>query len=142
MMKKTFTSNSAEETFNFAAGLAKEINKGAVIALNGDLGSGKTIFTKGLAAGLGIRDDITSPTFSLMEVHEGEIDLYHFDLYRIEKADEFTNLRFEEYWEGDGISVIEWPEKAGNLLPERRIDVFIEYIDENRRKLTIEYTGN
>ena len=141
-MKKTIISNSAEETFSFAREFVKKIHENSVIALRGDLGSGKTIFTKGIAEGLGITEDITSPTFSLMEIYEADIPLYHFDLYRIENLNEFENLRFEEYWEGDGVSVIEWPEKAGNLLPEKRIDIFIEYIDENRRKITVEYTGD
>jgi len=141
-MKKTIISNSPEETFSLAEDLGKKINAPIVIALSGDLGSGKTIFTKGLAAGLGIEEDITSPTFSLMESYQGEKTLYHFDLYRIENLNEFDNLRFEEYWEGDGVSVIEWPEKAGDLLPEKRINVFIEYIDENRREITVEYTDN
>ncbi len=141
-MKKTIISNSPEETFSFAENLGKNIDIPAVIALYGDLGAGKTIFTKGLAIGLGIKEDITSPTFSLMESYKGEKTLYHFDLYRIEDLNEFDNLRFEEYWEGDGVSVIEWPEKAGDLLPEKRINVFIEYIDENRREITVEYTGN
>jgi len=141
-MKNTIISNSPEETFSLAENLGKNIDTPSVIALYGDLGAGKTIFTKGLAIGLGIEEDITSPTFSLMESYQGEKTLYHFDLYRIENLNEFDNLRFEEYWEGDGVSVIEWPEKAGDLLPEKRINVFIEYIDENRREITVEYTGN
>ena len=138
-MKKTIISNSPEETFSFARDLGSEIQPKSIIALRGDLGSGKTIFTKGFAEGLGINEDITSPTFSLMETYEGDTVLYHFDLYRIENLNEFENLRFEDYWEGDGVSVIEWPEKAGNLLPGKRIDISIEYIDENRRKITVEY---
>lgn len=142
-MKKTVTiSNSHEETFSFAKEFGKNIEPPSVIALYGDLGAGKTVFTKGLALGLGIIEDITSPTFSLMEKYEGEKPLYHFDLYRIENLNEFENLRFEEYWEGDGVSVIEWPEKAGDLLPENRINIFIEYIDESRREITVEYTCN
>ncbi len=141
-MKETITSNSPEETFLFAEELGRRISNSSVIALYGDLGAGKTIFTKGLARGLGIDEDITSPTFSLMESYEGDKPLHHFDLYRIENLNEFENLRFEEYWEGDGISVIEWPEKAGDLLPENRINVFIEYIDEIRREITVEYTCN
>jgi len=141
-MKKTFISNSTEETYNFAKEFIKTIPGNSVLALRGDLGSGKTIFTKGIAEGLSITEDITSPTFSLMETYEADIPLHHFDLYRIENVNEFANLRFEEYWESDGISVIEWPEKAGALLPEKRIDITIEYIDENRRKITVEYTGD
>jgi len=141
-MEKIFLSNSANETFSFAREFAKELEKKSVLALRGDLGAGKTIFTKGIAEGLGIKEEITSPTFSLMEVYDGDIPLYHFDLYRIENLYEFENLRFEEYWEGEGVSVIEWPEKAGELLPEKRIEVNIDYIDENRRRITIEYTGD
>ncbi|HNX25472.1 MAG TPA: tRNA (adenosine(37)-N6)-threonylcarbamoyltransferase complex ATPase subunit type 1 TsaE [Spirochaetota bacterium] len=140
-MNKTFISNSAEDTFSFAREFIKKISGKTVIALRGDLGSGKTIFTKGIADGLGIKEDITSPTFSLMETYEADIPLHHFDLYRIENINEFANLRFEEYWESEGISVIEWPEKAEGLLPEKRIDITIEYIDENRRKINVEYTG-
>ncbi len=141
-MKRTIISNSPEETFYIASEFGKELSPDSVIALRGELGSGKTIFTKGLAEGLGINEDITSPTFSLMEAYEGKIPLYHFDLYRIEDINEFTHLKFEDYWEDHGISVIEWPERAEDILPAKRIDIFIEYIDENRRKITIEYTGD
>ena len=141
-MKKTIISNSSDETFSFAGELGKNLQKKSIVALYGNLGAGKTIFAKGLAAGLGIVDDITSPTFSLLEVYEGDLSLYNFDLYRIDGQDEFLNLSFEEYWEGDGVSVIEWPEIAENLLPKKRINVHIEYIDENIRRITVEYPDN
>jgi tRNA threonylcarbamoyladenosine biosynthesis protein TsaE len=141
-MKKIIISNSSDETFSLGRTLGEKLEEKSVVALYGDLGAGKTIFAKGIAAGLGIIGDITSPTFSLMEIYEGEIMLYHFDLYRIEDQNEFTNLSFEEYWEGDGVSVIEWPEIAENILPPKRINVHIEYIDENRRNITIEYPDN
>ena len=141
-MKNTIISNSSDETFSFASELGKNLQKKSIVALYGNLGAGKTIFAKGLAAGLGIVDDITSPTFSLLEVYEGDITLYHFDLYRIDDRDEFLNLSFEEYWEGDGVSVIEWPEIAENILPKKRINVNIEYIDENIRRITVEYPDN
>ncbi len=140
-MNREITSSSAEDTFAAGRELAMHLNSGDVVALRGELGAGKTVFVKGIASALGINDDITSPTFSLMEAYDADVSLYHFDLYRIEDIDEFQQLRFEEYWEGDGISVIEWPERCGRLLPKRRIDVMIDYIDENRRKITIEYTG-
>jgi len=138
-MKKTITSNSSDETFALGSALVEKIVGKSVVALYGDLGAGKTIFAKGIAARLGIAGEITSPTFSLMEVYEGNITLYHFDLYRIDDPNEFANLSFEEYWEGDGVSVIEWPEIAENILPQKRINVRIEYIDENRRTISIEY---
>ncbi|MCL2156146.1 MAG: tRNA (adenosine(37)-N6)-threonylcarbamoyltransferase complex ATPase subunit type 1 TsaE [Leptospirales bacterium] len=150
-MKNIIISNSSDETFALGKKLSEKIRKKSIVAIYGNLGAGKTIFAKGIAAGLSIVDDITSPTFSLMEVYEGNITLYHFDLYRIEDQNEFTNLSFEEYWEGDGVSVIEWPEIAENILPKKRINVYIEYmnenideniIDENIRKITIEYPDN
>ena len=141
-MKKTIISSSSDETFSFASELGKNIQKKSIVALYGTLGAGKTIFAKGLAAGLGIVDEITSPSFSLLEVYEGDITFYHFDLYRIDDRDEFLNLSFEEFWEGDGVSVIEWPEIAENILPKHRINVWIEYIDENIRRITIEYPDN
>ena len=148
-MKKIIISNSSDETFALGKKLSEKIQKKSIVAIYGNLGAGKTIFAKGIAAGLGIVDDITSPTFSLMEVYEGNITLYHFDLYRINDPNEFTNLSFEEYWEGDGVSVIEWAEIAENILPKKRINVYIEYMDENInenieniRKITIEYPDN
>ena len=136
------TTSSPEETLSVAEDIGRKARPGDIIALYGDLGSGKTVMAKGIALGLDITDNVTSPTFTLMEVYRGRHTLYHFDLYRINSPGEFENLFFEEYWEGDGISVIEWPEKAESLLPKKRIDILIEYIDENRRKITIEYTGD
>jgi tRNA threonylcarbamoyladenosine biosynthesis protein TsaE len=141
-MKNKIISNSSDETFSLAKELGNSIQKKTIVALYGNLGAGKTIFAKGIAAGLGITDDITSPTFSLLEVYESNITLYHFDLYRIEDPNEFANLSFEDYWEGNGISVIEWAEIAEHILPQKRINVYIEYIDENRRSITIEYPDN
>ena len=141
-MKNTIITNSSDETFSLGRALGEKIEKKSIVALYGNLGAGKTVFAKGIAVGLGITDDITSPTFSLMEVYEGNITLYHFDLYRIEDPNEFTVLSFEEYWEGDGVSVIEWPENAEKILPKHRINVYIEYMDENIRRITIEYPDN
>ncbi len=136
---KTIITNSEEETGLFAFELGKKSKPGDIFALRGDLGCGKTILAKGIAKGLGIEDNITSPTFTLMEVYSAEVPLYHFDLYRIESEDELDNLFFEEYWEGDGVSVIEWAERAGERLPESRINIDIEYIDDSRRRIRIEY---
>ena len=141
-MKQTKLSNSVTETLNFTEEIGKNAKSGDIYALYGDLGSGKTIIAKGIAKGIGIMDDITSPTFNLLETYEGDINLYHFDLYRIESERELDQLFFEEYWEGDGISVIEWAENAGARLPDSIIKIFIEYIDENKRRIKIEYPGN
>ena len=133
---------STEETLELARKLGENARPGDVFALYGDLGSGKTVMAKGIASGLGITTDITSPTFTLMEVYRGRYMLYHFDLYRIESSDEFENLFFEEYWEGGGVSVIEWAERAEDRLPDKIIRIHMTAIDENSRSITIEYPGD
>jgi tRNA threonylcarbamoyladenosine biosynthesis protein TsaE len=141
-MKREFISNSEEETLKLAEDLGRRARRGDIFALFGELGTGKTIIAKGIARGLGIREVITSPTFNLLDIYQNEILLYHFDLFRIEKDDEFDQLSFEEYWEGDGVSVIEWADRALLRLPTSAIRVTIEYIDDNRRRITIEYPDN
>ncbi len=141
-MKREFISNSEEETLKVAEDLGRRARKGDIFALFGELGTGKTIIAKGIARGLGIKEVITSPTFNLLEIYQNEFLLYHFDLFRIEKDDEFNHLSFEEYWEGEGISVIEWADRALLRLPTSAIRVTIEYIDDNRRRITIEYPDN
>jgi len=138
-MKRIFSSNTHEKTFEIAEKLGKTAKKGDIFALYGDLGSGKTVMAKGIASGLGIKEDVTSPTFNLLEIYEGRLTLYHFDLYRIGSETELDMLFFEEYWEGDGVSVIEWAERAGTRLPERIIRVCLEYVDETTRRISVEY---
>ena len=141
-MKKIYTTESVADTERLGTEIGRTAKPGDVIAICGELGTGKTALTRGIARGLGITEDITSPTFSLMEMHEGDRTLYHFDLYRIEDDSEFNNLCFEEYWENNGVSVIEWAERALSRLPEEKISINIEYIDPNRRRITIEYPDN
>ncbi len=141
-MKIQITTKSVEETQAFAEKLGKISSKGSVYALSGGLGAGKTVIAKGIAQGLGIVDEITSPTFTLLEIYDGPVPFYHFDLYRIEDDREYDQLNFEEYWEGAGVSVIEWSERAANRLPETAIHISIEYLSENERKITIEHSGN
>ena len=122
--------------------MGKNAGPGAVFALVGDLGTGKTIIAKGIAKGLGITDDITSPTFTLLEIYEGIIPLYHFDLYRIDRDGELDQLDFETYWEDDGVSVIEWADRAAGRLPAGHVRISIEYNNESGRSITIEYPGD
>ncbi|HOW83166.1 MAG TPA: tRNA (adenosine(37)-N6)-threonylcarbamoyltransferase complex ATPase subunit type 1 TsaE [Spirochaetota bacterium] len=141
-MKKELITRSSEETLMFGEKFGRDLKKGDVVALTGDLGAGKTIIAKGIAMGMDIIEDITSPTFTLMEIYDGHIPLYHFDLYRIENESELDLLYFEEYWENGGISVIEWADRAGSRLPDNTIRINIEYIDENSRRIVIERPDN
>lgn len=135
-------SKTPEETFEAGKALGKASRRGDVFALTGELGCGKTVFAKGIASGMGIGEDITSPTFTLLEIYEGDLPLYHFDLYRIDDPRELDNLFFEEYWEGEGVSVIEWAERAKNRLPVHTTHITLQYIDETTRRIRIERPRN
>jgi len=112
------TTASAEETRALGEQLARTLSAGAVIALHGELGAGKTQLAKGLAAGLGVDPDrVSSPTFTLVHEYEGTVPVYHMDGYRTKRPEEFLALGIEEYLYGDGVCVIEWPERLGDLLP-------------------------
>ncbi len=141
-MKKEISTASETETLLIAEDLGRTARGGDVFALSGDLGTGKTVVARGIARGLGISDDITSPTFTLLELYEGRLPLYHFDLYRVVSDRELDYLGFEEYWEGNGVSVIEWAERAGNRLPDTAIRIRLEYAGDAARRLTIEYPGD
>jgi tRNA threonylcarbamoyladenosine biosynthesis protein TsaE len=138
-MKRNIISESESETLNIAIELGRNARPGSIITLSGELGTGKTVMAKGIAKGLGIGDDITSPTFSLFEMYAGTLPLYHFDLYRIENSKELENLHFDEYWYGTGVSVVEWPERAEGILHGPLVSVMIERIDDEQRRITIEY---
>lgn len=142
MTQTTYITQSQEETFSLGVELGKKAKPGEIFALIGNLGTGKTILAKGIAKGLGIDEEITSPTFTLLEVYESDIPLYHFDLYRISDNTELENLFFEEYWFGNGVSVIEWADRAMKRLPKDIYIITLEYIDKNRRRIAIEYPAS
>ncbi len=124
---ETAESNSEEETFALGKRLGEEARPGQVIALTGDLGVGKTVFTKGFAEGLGITEDVTSPTFTILQEYtDGRIPLYHFDVYRIGDPEEMDEIGFDEYAGGDGVCLIEWADLIGPLLPADTLRVEIE----------------
>ncbi len=142
MTKTTYITQSPEETLTLGIELGKNAKPGDIFALIGNLGTGKTILAKGIAQGLGIKEEITSPTFTLLEVYESTLPLYHFDLYRISDDAELENLFFEEYWFGDGVSVIEWADRALKRLPQDTYIITLEYMDTQRRKITIEHPAS
>lgn len=113
--------------------LGKALFKGAILCLNGDLGAGKTALTKSLALGLNIKDDITSPTFTIVnEYEDGRLKLNHFDVYRIGSSDEMYDIGFEEYLNSDGVCIIEWSNIIEDILPSERLDINISYQDMGR----------
>lgn len=117
-MTKNITSHTLEETFEIAAMLARTLTPGSIVALSGDLGAGKTTLVRGIVHALhGGAREVTSPTFTLMNVYEGHPPIYHFDWYRLNSRDALDTIGFEEYLEGPGVAIIEWAEKFPEALP-------------------------
>ncbi len=145
-MTKIIESFCEEDTKKLAAGLAQDASGGDIIALTGDLGVGKTAFTKGFAEGLGIDEPITSPTFTIVQIYEsGRLPLYHFDVYRIGDVSEMDEIGYEDYFYGDGVSVMEWADIVEPILPKNTMRIRIEK-DMSKgadyRKITIQHEDN
>ncbi|MDA3729996.1 tRNA (adenosine(37)-N6)-threonylcarbamoyltransferase complex ATPase subunit type 1 TsaE [Niameybacter massiliensis] len=117
---------SEEETFNRGYEIAKNAKKGDIYCLIGDLGVGKTVFSKGFATGLGITEHITSPTFTIVQEYEGEMPLYHFDMYRIEDPDELEMIGYEDYFFGEGVCLVEWANNVPDAIPDTAKWITIE----------------
>jgi len=133
------TTHSDAETIEVAQNLESEKFPNMVICLNGDLGSGKTVFTKGFASAMAI-DDITSPTFNIIKEYVGELPLYHMDVYRTNGK--IDNLGLEEYFEKGGVTIIEWAEMIEDYLPEERLDISFKITGENNRIMVITPHGD
>ena len=126
-MTEVFETFSPEETLKIAERFGREAERGAVFALVGDLGVGKTVFSKGLAKGLGITETVVSPTFTILrEYRSGRLPLYHFDTYRIEEPEEMNEIGYREYFYGDGVCLVEWADVIPELIPDTAIRVTIE----------------
>jgi tRNA threonylcarbamoyladenosine biosynthesis protein TsaE len=143
-MNETRTTTSAEETIAFARAFAGRLRRSDMVALTGDLGSGKTQFVKGVCEAFRVRTPATSPSFVILnrycgkDASESELLLYHFDLYRVKSLAEMYDLGYEEYFQSDGICLIEWAEMLGKLLPTQRYDVRISMGEkENERRIEI-----
>lgn len=135
-----YQSNSREETVTIAENFAKTLQKGDVVCLYGGLGAGKTAFVSGVAKGLGYQGYTSSPTFTLMNEYIAALPIYHFDVYRIAGSDEMEAVGIDDYLFGDGVCLIEWPDKIADLLPESviRVEIQKSSADENQRTITIE----
>jgi len=116
--------NSDKDTFEFGKQLGEKVEPGTVICLDGDLGTGKTVIAKGIAAGLGVKEPVSSPTFTVIkEYTEGRLPFYHFDVYRIEDPLEMDEIGYEDYFYGNGVTVIEWSDMIKELIPEKAMKI-------------------
>lgn len=135
-MDYKYTSRNELDTMELAQNIESEKFANMVICLDGELGSGKTIFVKGFASALGIEENITSPTFNLIKEYEsGEMPLYHMDMYRLD--DDASNIGVDDYFVKNGISIIEWSDLIQDILPEERLEIKFKIIDENTRVLVL-----
>ena len=136
-----FLSNSPAQTEGFAAELAQRLKPGTVIAYRGDLGAGKTAFTRGLARGLGVGESVTSPTYTIVnEYLSGKMPLFHFDMYRLTSSDDLFDIGWEDYLERGGICAVEWSENVPEAM-ENAIVITIEKTGEDTRRITVEGSG-
>ena len=135
----TFISNNPAETEAIGQRFAKDVNAGSVLALKGELGSGKTQLVKGLVAGLGSGAAVTSPTFTILhEYSSGRFPVYHFDFFRLEDRQSVARLGLDDYFFGDGVSVIEWADRFREFIPQRARWILFEIKSENQRAITFE----
>ena len=137
--KSAFRTHSPEETQEIGVRIGAQLSPGDVVALIGDLGAGKTCLTQGIAEGVGVYQDqtVNSPSYILINEYEGKIPIYHIDLYRLERLEDIVALGLEDYFGGDGICVIEWGDRMGELLPESHIQVTITAEDEFTRTIEV-----
>jgi tRNA threonylcarbamoyladenosine biosynthesis protein TsaE len=143
MDELTLTSPNESCSLRLGARIGEQVEAGDVLALWGELGSGKTLFARGIARGLGVpqKVPVTSPTFTIINEYEGRLRLYHLDLYRLTTPGELDTLPWREVIFGAGVAVIEWPDRMGKLLPEKRWDVRFEFLDDDRRLITLHAHG-
>ncbi|MEL7607844.1 tRNA threonylcarbamoyladenosine biosynthesis protein TsaE [bioreactor metagenome] len=133
--------NNLQDTEKIGKIISRCLEKGTVLCLDGDLGAGKTAITQFIAKEFGVKEYITSPTFNIIKEYEGRLPFYHMDVYRIESEDDMYDLGYDEYIYSEGVTVIEWSENIRTILPDERIDIKIDRIDENKRIMTIEGKG-
>lgn len=135
-------SKSSKETEELGYKFAQTLKRGDVVSLRGSLGAGKTVFTKGIARALDVKENIVSPTFTLIQEYDGIVKLYHLDIYRLSGIDEFESMGGDDYLPSNGVSVIEWSEKISSLLPDDTIYVEIKILENNDREIKIRRNGN
>ncbi|UCD54649.1 MAG: tRNA (adenosine(37)-N6)-threonylcarbamoyltransferase complex ATPase subunit type 1 TsaE [Candidatus Omnitrophota bacterium] len=136
-----FISNSPEETLNLGYKFGKKLKSGTIVALIGELGTGKTLFTKGIAKALGVKghEYVNSPSFVIVKEYKSKkIPLYHFDLYRLKSGDDLNTIGYDEYFYSNGVTVVEWADRAMDILPGKHILVKFKHSGKNKRQIKIE----
>lgn len=134
-------SHSLAQTHRLGARLGELLQSGDLVLLEGDLGTGKTSLTQGVAEGLEIHQVVSSPTFTLLKEYEGRLPLYHFDLYRLDEPDEILALGFEEYFYGSGVCVVEWANKAEDIWPQEHLRIQLKMVSDTKRGLLLTGVG-
>ncbi|MFC1538340.1 tRNA (adenosine(37)-N6)-threonylcarbamoyltransferase complex ATPase subunit type 1 TsaE [Candidatus Latescibacterota bacterium] len=137
-MIEKFETKDEAGTLEIAYSFGKTLTPGTVIALNGELGAGKTVFTRGVAKAFKVAEKVTSPTFTLINEYKGEIPIYHMDFYRLNSIKEILDIGVEDYFYGDGICLVEWAEKMGDNFPEEAVTIVIKHSKNNNRDIIIE----
>ena len=133
-------SRSVEQTHQIGQALARQLQPNDVLLL-GDMGAGKSELTRGIARGLGVTGYVTSPTFTILQVHEGRLPLYHFDWYRLNSVEELYELSMDEYLQNGGVAVVEWPSRAAEVIPETYLEVSLEPTGDDSRQITLTPVG-
>jgi tRNA threonylcarbamoyladenosine biosynthesis protein TsaE len=137
-MINCFETKEEADTLKIAYSFGKTLKPGIVIALTGELGAGKTVFARGVASALGVKDKVTSPSFTLINEYHGDIPVYHMDFYRLNSLKEILDLGVEDYFFSESICLVEWAEKMGDMFPEEAIKVMIKHKKNNHREICIE----
>jgi len=141
MMKLEVRTNSVNETESVGEAFARSLEAGAVVAMYGDLGAGKTAFVRGMARGLGSDARVTSPTFTIVNEYPGRLPLFHFDMYRLSSSDELFDIGWDDYLSRDGVCVVEWSENVSGAFDGSETEIRIERLDETSRRITIGKAG-
>ncbi len=140
-MRREMTTSSAEATRGVGRALGETVSAGAVVVLTGDLGAGKTVLAKGVAEGLGVAEEVTSPTFNILLVHEGRVELAHFDLYRLEREAELEDIDFWGVLESGAACLVEWGDRFPDALPPDALTVSISITGDESRRIDVKASG-
>jgi tRNA threonylcarbamoyladenosine biosynthesis protein TsaE len=130
-----------EATFALGEALGRRLEAGDLVMLSGDLGAGKTALAQGIAAGLGVTEPVSSPTFALVHEYRGRVRVWHLDVYRLRGPEELADLSWDDLLRGGGVLLVEWPERIREALPPERLDLALEYVDETRRRIAFQPRG-